>query len=118
MDGQLFFVLGCLEIPVIGEEERLLWNVWVSVSEKSFAEFTALLDRAERAAFGPYFGWLSARLPLYPDTENLKTLVHLRDGGLRPSIELEPTNHPLALEQREGITVERVAEIYSALVPH
>lgn len=43
-------------------------------------------------------------------TENLKTRVHLRDNGVRPYIELEPTNHPLAVEQRPGIAVERVAE--------
>ena len=50
-------------------------------------------------------------LPLYPSTENLKTRVHLRDDGVRPYIELEPTDHPLAVEQRNGITVDRVAEI-------
>ena len=32
---------------------------------------------------------------------------------LRPLIELEPTEHPLAIEQRAGITVDRVAEIYA-----
>jgi hypothetical protein len=48
---------------------------------------------------------------------NLKTRVHLRDGFIRPFIELEPTDHPLAVEQREGISVERVAELY-ALVVH
>lgn len=44
-------------------------------------------------------------------------MVHLRDNGIRPFIELEPTDHLLAIEQREGISVERVAEIY-ALVVH
>jgi hypothetical protein len=46
----------------------------------------------------------------------LKTMVHLRDNGIRPYIELEPTVHPLAIEQRAGITVERVAEIYSLMM--
>jgi hypothetical protein len=31
--------------------------------------------------------------------------------GIVPYIELEPTDHPLALEQREGITMERVKEL-------
>jgi hypothetical protein len=47
---------------------------------------------------------------------NLKTRVHLRDDGLRPFLELEPTQHPLAVEQRDGITAERVAELYALLV--
>lgn len=65
----------------------------------------------------PFFGWLNTALSPYPDTASLKTQVHLRDGFIRPFIELEPTDHPLAVEQREGITVERVAELY-ALVVH
>ena len=36
---------------------------------------------------------------------------------MRPFIELEPTDHPLAVEQREGIPARRVAEFY-ALVVH
>jgi len=47
---------------------------------------------------------------------NLKCKVHLRDDGIRPLIELEPTKHPLALEQQEGISMERVAEIHSIMV--
>jgi hypothetical protein len=47
---------------------------------------------------------------------NLKTMVHLRDNGTRPFIELEPTQHPLAVEQKTGITAERVAEIYAQVV--
>ena len=43
----------------------------------------------------------------------MKTRVHLRDDGARPYIELEPTDHPLAVEQRNGITADRVAEIYA-----
>ncbi len=61
------------------------------------------------------FGWLNSRLPLYPDTLNLKTNVHLR-AAIRPWIELESTDHPLALEQQEGITLERVQEIAMRLM--
>lgn len=42
--------------------------------------------------------------------------MHLRDDGVRPTIELEPTDHPLAVEQRNGVTVDRVAEIYAYIV--
>jgi len=65
---------------------------------------------------GPFFGWLNAWLKPYPETMNLKARVHLRDRGIRPSIELEPTDHPLALEQRNGISVDPVAEIYATMM--
>ena len=85
----------------------------MSLSAQSFEDFVACLDTQKRAHIGPFFGWLSAELPVYPATENLKTRVHLRDNGIRPYIELEPTDHPLAIEQRNGITADRVAEIYA-----
>ena len=71
----------------------------------------ALVDRFPYAI---YFGWLSSILPTYPSTLHLKTHVHTRPIGIRPLIELEPTDHPLAREQRMGITWERVLEINRA----
>jgi hypothetical protein len=113
VDGEFFFVRGCLDIPVHGEEDEFSWGVWVSLSKSNFETFGRYRDVPKRSHIGPFFGWLSAELvPLYPSTENLKTRVHIRDDGIRPFIELEPTDHPLAVEQREGITVDRVAEIY------
>ena len=113
VDQKSFFVRGCLDIPVEGETEPFSWGVWVSLSRDSFDDFVGCFDAPKRSHVGPFFGWLSAELPLYPSTENLKTRVHLRDGGVRPYIELEPTNHPLAIEQRNGISADREAEIYT-----
>ncbi len=113
VDDEFFFVRGCLDIPVIGERERFSWGVWVSLSKENFAKFKQVFHEQKRSHIGPFFGWLSAALPLYPDTENLKTRAHLRDNGARPYIEVEPTDHPLAVEQRNGIPVSRVAEIYA-----
>jgi hypothetical protein len=62
---------------------------------------------------GPWFGWFSNRLKGYDDTLNLKCQVHPRPGRQRPWIELEPTDHPLAVEQRRGMTLDRLLEIYA-----
>jgi len=116
IDRNSFFVRGCLEIPVRGETDPLIWGVWVSLSERSFLTWQEVFDQPHRSHVGPFFGWLNAWLKPYPETMNLKTRVHLRDHGQRPWIELEPTDHPLAVEQRNGISVDRVAEIYSIMV--
>lgn len=116
IDEKQFFVRGCLEIPVHGSAEPFIWGVWVSVSEASFLQWIEYFDQEKRAHIGPFFGWLNTRLSPYPDTLNLKTMVHLRDDGIRPRIELEPTNHLLAIEQREGITLERLAQIHAMVV--
>jgi hypothetical protein len=116
IDGSHYFVRGCLEVPVIGAQEPFSWGVWVSVSADSFRQFTACYESTKRSYIGPFFGWLNAALKPYPDTTNLKTQVHLRDGLIRPFIEVEPTDHPLAVEQREGISLARVAVLYALIV--
>lgn len=64
----------------------------------------------------PYFGWFSSSLPVYPETLGLKVNVHTRDVGIRPLIEVEPTDHPLAVEQREGVTAGRVTKIAETML--
>jgi len=115
VDQKAFFVRGYLELPVHSETEAFSWGVWVSLSRDHFAEFMAHFDAPQRSHIGPFFGWLSAGPPLYPSTENLKTRAHFRGDGIRPYIEVEPTDHPLAVEQRNGSSVDRVAEIYAFL---
>jgi len=111
VDKEHFFILGRLEIPIIDEAGEFSWNVWVSLSKDSFKRVTELWDTEGREKEPPYFGWLSTSLPCYPDTLNLKAHVHTRSVGMRPYVELEPTDHPLAVEQRTGISIERVQEI-------
>jgi hypothetical protein len=111
IDGRYFFLKGLIEIPVVDAIDRFNWTVWVSVSEASFRRASELWRQAGRETGSAFFGWMNTALPIYPDTINLKTMVHMQPVGHRPVIELEPTNHPLAVEQREGITLRRVREI-------
>ena len=117
IDDQHFMIVGNLEIPVHGIKETFSWDVWVSLSATNFARAAELWGNPRRVDEPPYFGWLCTSLPGYPDTINLKTRVHTREVGRRPFIELEPTDHPLAVEQREGITRDRVQAI-AELVLH
>jgi hypothetical protein len=109
------FVRGCLEIPIIDHDDIFIWGVWTSVSKESYARILELWAAATIQNEPPKFGWLCNNISLYPPTFNLKTHLHLRSGGSRPLIELEPTDHPLAIEQRGGITLRRIEEIAAAL---
>ncbi|MFF2754441.1 DUF2199 domain-containing protein [Psychrobacillus sp. NPDC058041] len=113
MDNEHFFIRGCIEIPITSTAEHLIWGAWVSLSEANFNKTNAHWDKQE--LLEPMIGWLSTDLPCYPDTVNLKAMVHFRPNGIRPYIELEPTDHPLAVEYRIGVTIERVQEIASEL---
>jgi hypothetical protein len=109
--GEQFFVRGLVEIPVRGSDGPFAWNVWVSISKENFLRVSDCIDDPERVNEPAYFGWLCNSIPGYPETFLLKTMLHTRALGLRPLIELEPTDHPLALEQKNGITMNRVREI-------
>ncbi len=108
IDGSQFYVHGCVEIPVHDAPQPFTWGVWTSVSAASMKRMASVWETIGREAEPPCFGWLCTALPLYPETLLLRTHVHLRPVGQRPFVELEPTNHPLAIEQRNGITRERV----------
>ena len=116
IDRRDFFVRGCLEIPIIGRDDRFVWGMWVSVSETNFHRILDLWTAPDAENEPPMFGWLCNDIPLYPRTLELATHVHLRSGGRRPAIELEPTDHPLAIEQRDGISIARVEEIAAQLM--
>ena len=111
IDGRHFFMRGELEIPIIDYPKPFVWGVWVSLSEENFWRATDLWEQEGRENEPPCFGWLCTALPGYPDTLGLKTMVHSRPVGIRPFVELEPTDHPLAVEQGDGITMARIREM-------
>jgi hypothetical protein len=114
-EGVHFFIHALLHIPIKGSDNVFTWGVWCSLSEASYLEVSDNWENSERTKMGPYFGWLCSQIPEYPDTLYLKTHVHQRDVGLRPLAELEPTMHPLAVHQREGIPLEQLNRMVSIL---
>ena len=90
---------GCFDIPIHDRTDVFTWGKWVSLSEQSFHRMSELWDAPGRESESPFFGRLCTRLP-----------------GERPFIELEPTDHALAVEQRSGISLARVREIGESLL--
>jgi hypothetical protein len=118
LDGEHFFVRCVLRLPIAGRPDAHFgFGVWSSLSKENFDLYVDTFDRGNRGELGPWFGWFSNRLNGYPDTLNLACRVHPQDDQQRPLIELEPTDHPLAVEQRLGMTFERLIETY-ALAGH
>lgn len=106
-----YFVRGLIEVPIIGVDRPFRWGVWVFLSKTNFDKMVALWNDPKLLDEPAYFGWLSNSIRIYPETLNLKTNIQSRSAEERPQILLEPNDHPLAVEQRVGITRERVREI-------
>ncbi len=103
IEGHDFFVRGVIEIRVRDYEQEFGWGVWVSHKKENFEVYRKHFDAAD---IGPFFGWLATEIDYYSEpTLNLKTRAHYRGVGLRPRIVLEPSEHPLYLQQRDGISL-------------
>ncbi|MEV6298084.1 DUF2199 domain-containing protein [Actinoplanes sp. NPDC051861] len=112
ISGEHFFLRGLIELPVWETGEPFTWSMWVSLSRENFTRAVDVWEHTGRENEPPYFGWLSNTIAGYePTTLNLRTNVHTREVGRLPYIELEPTTHPLAVEQHIGISLARVEEI-------
>ena len=108
------FVRGVIELPIVDaagpDDATFLIGVWSSLSEASFGALVDLRAGVHGAGDGPWFGWLSNRLPVYPETLNLPTDVIPREPDLRPLIRVQPGEHPLVVDQA-GITLDRAVEL-------
>jgi len=111
LDGEHYFIRGRIEIPIREFDDPFVWVAWSSLSRDDFAKLSEVWLSPDRERLPPMFGWLSSELEGYPSTVNLKVNVHQRAPGARPVIEVEPTDHPLAVEQRAGMSWERVQEL-------
>ena len=107
VDETHFFVRGHIELPIADSDDCFLWSVWCSLSEKSFLHMTQRWE--DRSRDGDcYFGWLCTSLPVYPSTLHLATNVQVRGVGVVPRIEIQECDHPLYVDQRDGLTMDRV----------
>ena len=64
----------------------------------------------------PFPGWLNTQMPLFGDTINVEVSVQTQPLGRRPHFTLTDPEHPLAIEQREGISVRRVEQIAEIMI--
>jgi hypothetical protein len=97
--GVGFFVRAVLRIPVLDAIDDFEWGVWVSQSETNFRRLASA--EGDAAPGEETLGWLSTDLPGYePSTLDLKTAVIQQVEGWGPLLEVEPSDHPLSVEQR------------------
>lgn len=117
VDDEFFFVRVSLTIPIHDQDEDLHFGVWVSQRKDHFLSYVENFNATD---IGPFFGWLANDLQFGGEsTLNLETMVHFMGSGLRPSIEIKESEHPLAVAFKNGVSLDQAWEIahsYSGLV--
>ena len=56
LDGEHFFILGRLEIPVLGGPGPFVWNAWSTLSRANFERALDLWQKLGRESEPPRFG--------------------------------------------------------------
>ena len=94
----------CVMIQKVNDHcENLDYGLWVSLSEKSFQDYTENFDNENHEA--KYFGWLCNDIKGYNFTESIPTTVFVTKGNNRPEIfPHQDFDHPFVKDYYEGIT--------------
>ncbi len=111
IDDRYHYVRGRFALPIHGLEEPFLWGCWVRISAADFYKTNQRWLDPERENEPPYHGLLNSELSLSGETRNLPVLVKTMAVGRRPHFFVTDPQHPLAVEMRDGIGMERVVEI-------
>ena len=112
------FIRGTLTQKVIDHCEDLDYGVWVSLSKKSFQDYSDNFNNDNYET--SYFGWLSSSIPGYDDTTKIPTTVFTKTGNQRPEIVPHKNfDHPFVNDYYNGITKEqakrRIKEMFEII---
>jgi hypothetical protein len=111
IDDKYFFHRGRLTIPIIDHHEDFAFDIWTSISAENFEIRMNLWEDENRTKQEPYFGWLQTMVPNYGETLSLKTIAIEQELGFIPEIKCIEENHPLTIDQENGITFEKAKEM-------
>jgi hypothetical protein len=97
------FIRCTLTQKVIDHCEDLEYGLWVSLSDKSFQDYSDNYNNENHET--KYFGWLSNDLPDYDFEDSIPTTVFTRTGNQRPEIvPHDDFDHPFVKDYYNGIT--------------
>jgi hypothetical protein len=114
IDEAIFLIRSFLPIKV--EDGGIFrFGVWAKIERGDFIEYHGTAWNLETP---PIFkGEIASKIPGYSYTQLLETDVQLIGYNDRPLLTLHSSVHPLAIEQKNGITLSRVHDIIHTCLP-
>ena len=111
LGGKYFMVRAVLEIPVHGLADKFSFGCWSTLSRENFERYLDGFDHSDYPDWGPWSGWLCNQLETYLGTDPQSVWVYPQPDRQRPTLRIMDADHRLAIDQHDGITIERLAEI-------
>jgi hypothetical protein len=116
IDGSRIFIRGILFVPIHDANDNFGWGLWAEISQTDFETYRAYY-RADGRSVPPFRGKLSGEHRGYEGLDGHSVRIQLGSAKDRPEFSLEPSEHLLYLEQRDGITLHRASEILHTVFP-
>lgn len=117
IDDHEFYIRGILVLPIRNTEKRFAWGVWARVSEADYQRYLKLWDVDSVEGEEPFAGKLSGGVKFYPDSDLLDVTVHLQPNNQRPLFKVISSEHLLGVDQRAGITMDKVHQFLEDFMP-
>lgn len=121
IDNQRFFVRALVEIPINSEEPKtgtekshlMIWGVWVQLDAR---DFFLLMEKWNDDSEMQLKGTLNNIMPEYENTLNQPVMLTTRKGGMRPLVTFDILEHPLAQDQKNGISWVKFENLVDTLI--
>lgn len=106
-----WFVRGVLYVPINDTGRQWGWGIWAEIDDKVMG--VVYHNFTEDASDAPLqTGTIANKIPGFEDSVGQQINLRFRTADLRPLFFFpEDSQHPLAIEQREGVSLERYHEI-------
>jgi hypothetical protein len=112
VDRQVFLIRGVLELPIVGTSRTFDWGLWARVEQPDFQRYVDAWRDDTEDDVPPFTGWLAGGPKSYPESDGLDVSIRLRSGGIRPAFTIVSNEHPLGVDQRQGISLEKAHEFW------
>ena len=114
LDESRFFVRALLPIPRHAQDEPFAWGIWTEVSKSDHDQYVAHFN-VDASALPPFTGRIANSIPGYVETIGQTVIVQTGRADKRPLLKcLDDSSHALAVEQRQGISVQRHHDLLDA----
>jgi hypothetical protein len=108
IDGSKFYLRGLLAVPIQNEADEFRWGTWAQIEENSFRRYYELWNETDVSNEPTFHGYLSGGVRDFDDSDGLEVVVELQSNNQRPRFMIVSETHPLAIAQRNGVTLEDV----------
>lgn len=108
IDGSKFYLRGVLAVPIQGEADEFRWGTWAQVEEKYLRRYYELWNETDVSNEPTFRGKLSGGVRDFADSDGLEVIIELQSNNQRPRLTVVSETHPLAVAQRNGVTLEDV----------